>query len=316
MPSKAGKPSTRCRWTSQADALAAFAGFGGKTESAAHIKPLHWYVACRLVVEGGFDPEAVTPRPPFRVQQGATSRKVRVLHFDETAAGGGERTVLGGLKTKDVDVVVTHPHLGPVLAVSCKGTVKSFRNLTNRLEETIGECTNLHITYPALVLGYLPVLRANRRAGLSLAQIEAGGPDTDVGDGLTKNDLALAEDGSVVVSIRRFHDALSEMQGRRGIRNDLSRYEAIGLGLVDMDPAARGTLVGSYPERESALRLEQFFPTLYRQYDERFVVRAPDLASTTRRHAWAADSPGLKLPGLDYSPRVGAAWSAGGESVG
>ena len=34
--------------------------------------------------------------------------------------------------------------------------------MTNRMEETIGECTNLHITYPALVLGYLVLLRANR----------------------------------------------------------------------------------------------------------------------------------------------------------
>lgn len=72
-------------------------------------------------------------------------------------AGGGERTVLGGLKTKNVDVVVTREGIGPVLAVSCK-----LRNLTNRMEETIGECTNLHITYPALVLGYLVLLRANR----------------------------------------------------------------------------------------------------------------------------------------------------------
>ena len=38
----------------------------------------------------------------------------------------------------------------------------AFRNLTNRMEETIGECTNLHITYPALVFGYLFIIRANR----------------------------------------------------------------------------------------------------------------------------------------------------------
>ena len=53
--------------------------------------------------------------------------------------------------------------LGPVLAVSCKGMTGAFRNLTNRMEETIGECTNLHITYPALVFGYLFVIRANKR---------------------------------------------------------------------------------------------------------------------------------------------------------
>lgn len=30
------------------------------------------------------------------------------------------------------------------------------------MEETIGECTNLHITYPAMVFGYPFVIRANR----------------------------------------------------------------------------------------------------------------------------------------------------------
>jgi hypothetical protein len=42
-----------CRWTTRADAFEAFAGFTGKTQSASHIKPLHWYVAGRLVIEGG-----------------------------------------------------------------------------------------------------------------------------------------------------------------------------------------------------------------------------------------------------------------------
>ena len=82
--------------------------------------------------------------------------------FDPKLGGTGEQAILGGLKTKNVDVVVNLPKLGPVLAVSCKGTTKSFRNLTNRMEETIGECTNLHITYPALVIGYFALLRANQ----------------------------------------------------------------------------------------------------------------------------------------------------------
>lgn len=143
-----------CQWMTEARALAAFAEFTGKTQSASHIKPLHWYVASRLVLEGGFDPDDITPRPPFRVQR--RSGASPILHFDPTLAGGGERTVLGGLKTKNVDVVVTRDGIGPVLAVSCKGVTGAFRNLTNRMEETIGECTNLHITYPALVLGYRP----------------------------------------------------------------------------------------------------------------------------------------------------------------
>lgn len=49
------------------DALHTFATYAGATQSQQHIKPLHYYVACRLVLEGGFLPEEITPRPPFRV---------------------------------------------------------------------------------------------------------------------------------------------------------------------------------------------------------------------------------------------------------
>src|ERR1700680_4247703 len=87
---------------------------------------------------------------------------VNRISFNPVAGGYGEEIVLGGLKTKNVDVVVTKPKIGPVLAISCKGATKAFRHLTNRMEETIGECTNLHITYPAMVVGYFVLLRANR----------------------------------------------------------------------------------------------------------------------------------------------------------
>lgn len=293
-----------CRWTTQTEALSAFADFTGKTQSASHIKPLHWYVACRLVLEGGFDPDDITPRPPFRVER--RSGKPPLLHYDESIAGGGERTVLGGLKTKNVDVVVTREGIGPVLAVSCKGVTGAFRNLTNRMEETIGECTNLHITYPALVLGYLVLLRANRQAEALLEGVaEASEDETgEPGRELTANDIAMTQGGEPVASIMRFHNALRELVGRRGIRDDVSRYEAIGFGLVDMQADSRGVLLASYPAEDGALRLERFFDTLYLRYDERFVTSAPDLASKTRRLEWASDSPALQMPSLDYEART------------
>ena len=113
------------------------------------------------MLEGGFHPDELKPRPPFTVTR---RRGQHLICFDPATATGGEATVLGGLKTKNVDVVVNKDGLGPVLAVSCKGMTGAFRNLTNRMEETIGECTNLHITYPALVSGYLFVIRANQVA--------------------------------------------------------------------------------------------------------------------------------------------------------
>ena len=104
-------------------------------------------------------PEEITPRPPFRAERANGWQ----LSYDPSAASGGERTVLGGLKTKNVDVVIVKNGLGPVMAVSCKGAIGAFRNLTNRMEEAVGDCTNLHITYPALVTGYLFVMRAHRQ---------------------------------------------------------------------------------------------------------------------------------------------------------
>jgi len=299
----AAEKASVCRWTNQAQAFAAFADFTGKTQSANHIKPLHWYVACRLVIEGGFHPDDITPRPPFKVV-----RKGRQDHliFDPSLGRGGERTVLGGLKTKNVDVVVTREGLGPVLAISCKGVTKAFRNLTNRMEETIGECTNLHITYPALVLGFFVIIRANRQAEATLAGTDD--VDADPVDVLEKNDVALSEGGEPIAGILRFHNALQELTGRHGIRDDISRYESVALSMVDMRAGLRGDASTLYPNEHSRLRLEHFFDTLYLRYDERYVLSAPDLKKVTRRLEWASDSPALEglgaIEGLDYEART------------
>jgi hypothetical protein len=299
------EPSAKvCRLTTQAEAFAAFAEFAGKTQSAEHIKPLHWYVACRLVVEGGFDPDDITPHPPLRVEYRAG--KSPVLHYDWTCADGRERTVLGGLKTKNVDVVVTRKNIGPVLAVSCKGVTGAFRNLTNRMEETIGECTNLHITYPALVLGYFVLLRANRHSAETLELV------ADAVDGqappkaaLAANDIAMTEGGAPIAGIVRFHNALRELVGRRGIRDDVSRYESIGFALVEMHGDAKSAPLTSFPDADSPLNLLRFFDTLYLRYDERFVTSAPDLASITRRVEWDPASSGVRAINFDYPARVG-----------
>jgi len=300
---EAGAPEkTVCQWIAQSDALSAFAAFAGKTQSAAHIKPLHWYVASRLVVEGGFHPDDIVPRPPFRVTvRGGEA----VLHFDPTLGQGGERTVLGGLKTKNVDVVVTREGIGPVLAVSCKGVTGAFRNLTNRMEETIGECTNLHITYPALVLGYLVLLRANQGLPVS-AMADATDETEEPSKQLAKNDIAISEGGEPVAGIIRFHNALRELTGRRGIRDDVSQYEAVGMGMVDMGLDRRGDMLSTFPDEHSPLRLERFFDTLYLRYDERYVFSAPDLSRVTRRLEWSAASPAfVEGPAaFDYKFRV------------
>ena len=306
MPSNSGQPAAAtsrvCQWINQADALDHFGRYYGRTQSQKHIKPLHWYVACRLVLEGGFHPDEIKPRPPFTVTR---RRGQHLLHFDPGTATGGEATVLGGLKTKNVDVVISKDGLGPVLAVSCKGMTGAFRNLTNRMEETIGECTNLHITYPALVFGYLFVIRANEPPdGAAVA-------DPPLGDRPAKpiapNDIAITESRRPVESIVRFHSALGALTGRNGIREDASRYEAISLALIDTREGAVGNPLPEFPPPDSPLRLERFFETLYRRYDERYVYSAPDLKSRTRRLEWSRVSPALEFDvgtSLEYEVRL------------
>jgi hypothetical protein len=221
--------------------------------------------------------------------------------------------VLGGLKTKDVDVVITKDGIGPCLAVSVKGALGAFRNLTNRMEEAVGDCTNLHITYPALVYGFLIVLRANR----SMAVVGEGAQAVEGLEHVAPAaaDTAIRKGGEPAETIVRFHSALRELTGRRGIRDDVSRYEAIALGLADTAQTGVGSLLATFPPEGSPLRFEHFFERLYVRYDERFVYGAPDLKSVTRRLEWSPESPALHLNGrrgsgdvpvLDYEPRQGA----------
>lgn len=133
------------------------------TQGQRHIKPLHMHFSMKLVLEGGFLPDEITPHPPF-----AYGRKggKHFLTLDESAESRTERTVIGGVRSKQIDVVVTKPSIGPVIAISFKGTQKAFRNLTNRMEEAVGDCTNIHLALP------LPGLRL-----LSCDSGQQAGPD-------------------------------------------------------------------------------------------------------------------------------------------
>ena len=267
------------RFTTMNVALGKFVG-ALKTQSQEHIKPLHWHISCRLVVEGGFRPDYITPTPPFRVETTGSGNNCRhCLIYDEDLAQAGERIILGGLKTKNVDVVISTKELGPCLAVSIKGSINAFRNLTNRMEEAVGDCTNLHISYPALVYGFLHVIKANREGTVTHA-----------------NDIAIYSDDSIADTITRYHDTMARLTNRMDVRNEASRYESVALALVNTVAANRGELVTGYPLPESPLLFDKFFPTLYRAYDLHFVYTAPALKPLTQRLEWAADSPALALP--------------------
>jgi hypothetical protein len=139
-----------------------------KTQSQEHIKPMHGYCAARLVLEGGFPPEWVYPEQSF------SSKRVTNAIYELTA--GRERSrvsqkrVLGGIKYKDIDVTVLVPGLGPALGISAKSTGNAFRNLTNRMEEALGDCTNIHLMYPGFVFGFLHLIRFNKVSDVASIQ--------------------------------------------------------------------------------------------------------------------------------------------------
>lgn len=265
-------------------ALQAFAAAKG-TQSQEHIRPLHRHIAMRLVCEGGFLPEEVTPRPPLRA---ARSRSEWSLEYHATGESAGELTVFGGMKTKKIDVVVVKPSIGPVLAVSVKGTANAYRNLTNRMEEAVGDSTNIHIMYPGLVYGFLHVLRANREA-----------------EGLDRRDLGVMADGTVSPLIERYAAALREMTGRRLVRDDPSGYEAVAVAIVENEGPAAGTVLQGFPPADADLDLSRFFPTLYRVYDSRFPFRGEGVTEAPRR-CWTADSPLFR----DLEKDLGTGWQA------
>ncbi len=70
------------------DALRAYVE-ATETQSSRHIKPLHGYIASRLVIEGGFDPTHIIPRPPFRIEvKGSGAAKRRLLTHDSEVTFG------------------------------------------------------------------------------------------------------------------------------------------------------------------------------------------------------------------------------------
>jgi len=109
-------------------------------------------------------------------------------------------------------VVVAKEGIGPVVAVSVKGTFGAYRNLVNRMEEAIGDSTNLHVMYPGLVYGFLHLLRANRERR-----------------GYHPRDMGIGADNSVSPLIKRYYAALCEMTGRRFVRNDSHAMSLSGL---------------------------------------------------------------------------------------
>jgi hypothetical protein len=272
-------------------ALEAFA-IAKSTQAQEHIKPLHRYLAMRLVMEGGFHPDEIKPHPPLAAKKVG---KLFTLHFDNASETDQEQSVVGGLKSKAVDVVVLKPGVGPVLAISVKGTIRAFRNLTNRMEEAAGDATNMHIMYPGLVYGFLHLLKGSdaRKAKFKT------------------NDAAITASGKILSSIHRYHNVLLALAGRKLIRDEGSRYESVAIGMVDPHEKC-GALHDTFPDTTSPLHFSRFFDNLLAIYDLRFPYVATSVKGLERL-VWSPDSPALEyLRGngghphlIGYEPREG-----------
>lgn len=270
--------------TTLQEALAGFAFPDSGVQTSRHIRRLHWYVASRLVIEGGFHPDLVLPRPPIAVE---VRGKRRILHHDPESAKPGERIILGGLKTKQLDVTVDIPWVGPALAVSLKGTHNAIRNLTNRMEEAAGDCTNLHMAYPALVYGFWHVIRAN----------EEDDPSPHAHFPLKEGrynaaDLAVLGGGEPIEGVCRYAQALERLSDRVDLREQPAQYEACGLTLVRCrrDRKQTGIFPG-FPVSGTVLDCNRMFRRLYETYDRRFIYQAPALKRRTARNTWDPESP-------------------------
>ena len=265
--------------------------FPDSAQSREHLRSLRAYVACRLVIEGGFDPDWIRPRPPITVER---TEHGSLLHHDPDAAKPGRRPILGGLKAGKPDVTVTIPPIGPVLALSLKGTHHAFGDLTDTLEEAAGASTNLHMVYPALVYGFWHVLRtseADDPAPMAHFRLRDGRYDA--------HDLALLSDGELAAPVQRYGHALKRLSEREDLLDAPSLYEACGLTLVNCrgGPEECGVDAG-YPAPGSELDYNRMFQRLYAIYDRRFVDSTTALRGVTARKLWHRESQLLADTGL------------------
>ena len=248
------------------ESLAQLCG-SAKIQSGQHIKPVNNYCSTRLVLEGGFPPEWVLPRPPLCSKR--INNRLHNLVYDENTASTSERSVLGGIKFKRVDLTAVVPNIGPALAISTKSTGNAFRNLTNRMEETLGECTNIHLMYPGIVLGFFHLIKFVR-----------------VNDADDIHDASFDNKDEPLSAIRNYHDVLVSISRRNAITDPGWRYEAVAL-LIYQCRDGQASIWDKYPPIESPVHFSMFFKRLYDLYDVRYVYPDPDGPSA--RKEWKTE---------------------------
>jgi len=253
------------------------------TQSGEHIKPLHGYCAARLVLEDGFSPEHISPGTPLKSIK--INNSTHELDISSETPRKSEHRVLGGIKYKAVDVTTVIPGIGPALGISAKSTGNAFRNLTNRMEEALGECTNVHLMYPGFVFGFLHLIRFRKASEVKSA-----------------NDASFSENNDPLPAIRRYHEVLAALAGRHAITDPGMRYEAVGL-LVYRCSGDRAEIWKDYPPKESPVHFSEFFQRLYDLYDLRYAYPDPDSANI--RKCWKPMNEDIREK---YDGKIGFPW--------
>ncbi len=235
-----------------------------KTQSGGHIKAIHQHCSDRLVLEGGFRPEWLRPTPPLASNH-KTNREYR-LSLSPKSQSESEQTVFGGIKGKNIDVTVDVPGLGPALGISAKSTGNAFRNLTNRMEEALGDCANIHMMYPGFVFGFLHFIKFAK-----IGEVDAQDASFDIEE-------------KPLQKLVRYHSVLTSLSGRTSITDPPMRYESVGL-VVYKCTADRVQIWPHYPPTESPVHYLNFYQRLYDMYDLRYAY--PDESGKNHRKAWA-----------------------------
>jgi hypothetical protein len=165
------------------------------------------------------------------------------LHPSAVPKKGRKRVrLLGGYMPKEIDVCLTVPDSGPLLAISVKSQMSSIvKNTINRFEEYVGDATNLHSRFPMLVLGFLMLIPVHKETYL-------GGKPTD--------------------GLQRIAALLERSNARQNVSEPIGSYEVSALMLVDFDKTPP-RLVRSFPSPGSLLRIDNFFDRLLDIYRKR-----------------------------------------------
>ncbi|MEX2304246.1 MAG: hypothetical protein WD733_25100 [Bryobacterales bacterium] len=253
------------------------------TQSQAHIKPVHRHLSHRLVIEGGFPPEWLHPRPPYE----ATYKTNFECRLDSAPGkpGATEFRILGGIKAKNLDVTVLHPQIGPVVGISAKSTGNAFRNLTNRMEEALGDCANIHMMYPGFVFGFLHFIKFASTSDIDRA------------------DATFDQSAGPLPHLLRYHDVLVSLAGRTNITDPAMRYESVGL-IVYTCEDGRARIYPNYPPPSSPIHYSKFFELLYRPYDLRFSYPFPQ--GQAARKSWIGSQIQGESP---FDAATGFPWS-------